>query len=214
MLQPEAGQREGASVAISRFWSGVAPPAVEELEIEPERVSSDEELVMRAQANPAAFAPLYRRYAGPIYGYCYRRLGTRELAEDATSQVFTKALAALPRYRGDAFRPWLFTIAHHVVADVYRRRRPTAPLDDAWQIADGDPSPEETVIAAENARTVRRLLKQLTPDQRDVVELRLNGLTGVEIAEVLGKRPGAIRAIQFRAYQRLRELLLNEGERS
>jgi RNA polymerase sigma-70 factor (ECF subfamily) len=176
-------------------------------------VSDDESLVAEARHDPSAFAPLYRRYAGPIYGYCYRRLGTRELAEDATSQVFTKALSALPRYRGDAFRPWLFTIAHHVVADVYRRRRPTSPLDDAWQVADGDPSPAEAVIAAEDARTVRRLLAQLTTDQRDVVELRLNGLTGVEIAEVLGKRPGAIRAIQFRAYQRLRELLV-EGERS
>jgi RNA polymerase sigma-70 factor (ECF subfamily) len=197
-----------------RFWSGVAPPAVDEIEFGAASVNDDEALVARAQADPRAFAPLYRRYAQPVYGYCYRRLGTRELAEDATSQVFTKALAALPRYRGDTFRPCLFTIAHHVVADVYRRRKPTAPLDDAWQIADGAVSPEDEVIAADDARNVRRLLSQLTPDQRDVVELRLNCLTGVEIAEVLGKRPGAIRAIQFRAYQRLRELLSNEGERS
>lgn len=197
------------------FWSGIAPPRVEEIEFGAAGVSDDEALVARAQADPGAFAPLYRRYAEPIYGYCYRRLGTRELAEDATSQVFTKALAALPRYRGEAggFRPWIFTIAHHVVADIYRRRRPTAPLDDAWQLADSGRSPEDEVIAADDARNVRRLLSQLTPDQRDVVELRLNGLTGVEIAEVLGKRPGSVRAAQFRAYQRLRELL-TEGERS
>ena len=177
-------------------------------------MADDESLAIRAKQDPAAFAPLYRRYARPIYGYCYRRLATRELAEDATSQVFTRALAAIPKYRGDAFRPWLFTIAHHVIADHYRRGRPTAPLDDAFDLAADDPSPEESALLAEDARNVRRLLAQLTPDQRDVVELRLNGLTGVEIAEVLGKQPGAVRAVQFRAYQRLRELLTEEGGRS
>jgi RNA polymerase sigma-70 factor (ECF subfamily) len=177
-------------------------------------MSDDESLATRAKQNPAAFAPLYRRYARPIYGYCYRRLATRELAEDATSQVFTKALAAMPKYRGNAFRPWLFTIAHHVIADHYRRGRPTAPLEDAFELAANDPTPEDEAIHAEDARNVRRLLSKLTPDQRDVVELRLNGLSGVEIAEVLGKQPGAVRAVQFRAYQRLRELLTEEGARS
>lgn len=196
----------------SRVWAEIALTAIEE--IEHIDVTDDEALAARAKANPAAFAPLYQRYVRPIYLYCYRRLGSRELAEDATSQVFTKALAAMPRYRGDAFRPWLFTIAHHVVTDVYRRRKPTTPLDDAWEIADGGDSPEEFAIAADGERNVRRLLTHLTPDQRDVVELRLNGLTGAEIATVLGKRPGAIRATQFRAYQRLRELITAEGERA
>lgn len=204
-------QGDGARLAV-RTWSGIAPPAFDEAVWS--EVSDDEALVARAQVDPAAFSPLYRRYARPIYRYCYRRLGTHELAEDATSQVFTRALAALPRYRGDAFRAWLFTIAHHAVADYHRRRRPMAPLDAAWQVADGEPSPEEAAIAADDARNVHRLLAHLTPEQRDVVELRLNGLTGIEIAEVLGKRPGAIRAIQFRAYQRLRDLLHHEGERS
>lgn len=176
-------------------------------------VNDDELLAARAREHPAAFAPLYRRYARPVYLYCFRRLGNRELAEDATSQVFTKALAAMPRYRGDAFRAWLFTIAHHVVADVYRRRRPVAPLDDAWNVADDTVSPEESAINADGDRTVLHLLSHLTPDQRDVVELRLTGLNGVEIAQVLGKRPATIRATQFRAYQRLRELL-TEGERA
>jgi RNA polymerase sigma-70 factor (ECF subfamily) len=177
-------------------------------------MSDDESLATRAKTDPAAFAPLYRRYAGPIYGYCYRRLATRELAEDATSQVFTRALAAMPKYRGNAFRPWLYTIAHHVIADHYRRGRPTFPLDDAFELEAIDLSPEDEALHAEGARNVRRLLSNLTPDQRDVVELRLNGLTGVEIADVLGKQPGAIRAVQFRAYQRLRELLTEEGARS
>jgi len=203
--------RWGETPLASWVWQSIAQTAIDEGErID---VNDDEVLAARAREHPAAFAPLYRRYAQPIYRYCYRRLGTRELAEDATSQVFTKALAAMPRYRGDAFRAWLFTIAHHVVADVYRRRRPSAPLEDAWDVADAGETPEESAINADGDRAVRGLLGHLTPDQRDVVELRLNGLTGVEIAAVLGKRPSAIRATQFRAYQRLRELL-TEGERA
>jgi len=188
-------------------WAGVAPPVVDL----PEAVipDGDEALVARAKEHPAAFAPLYRRYVGPIYGYCYQRLGTKELAEDATSQTFTKALAALPRYRSDSFRGWLYTIAHNVVTDLHRRR-PTTPLDATWDVADHAPSPEAQTIAAESERNVRRLLGRLTPGQRDVIELELAGLTGPEIATVLGRRQGAIRATRFRAYSALRDLL-NEG---
>lgn len=86
---------------------------------------SDEQLAARAQHDPNAFAPLYQRYVRPIYAFCFQRLGTRELAEDATSQTFVKALAALPGYRAGSFRAWLYTIAHNVVIDVHRAR----PID-------------------------------------------------------------------------------------
>jgi RNA polymerase sigma-70 factor (ECF subfamily) len=173
-------------------------------------VGDDEALVASAKRNPAAFAPLYQKYVRPIYGYCYQRLGTHELTEDATHQVFVKALAALPRYRADSFRGWLFTIAHNVVADAYRRR-PTMPLDAAWDVPDSGWSPEDAALMADGGHRLQRLLAQLTPDQREVVELRLAGLNGPEIAIVLGRRAGAVRATQLRAYRRLRELLTEEG---
>lgn len=81
---------------------------------EPEASASDAELVALAMADLRQFALLYTRYLDPVHRYCYRRLGSREAAEDATSAVFTKALAAFPRYRDASFRAWLFTIAHHV----------------------------------------------------------------------------------------------------
>jgi RNA polymerase sigma-70 factor (ECF subfamily) len=65
-----------------------------------EESSSDEsDLIAAAQRDRRAFAPLYARYALPIYRYCYRRLGNHEAAEDATSQTFVKALDALDRFR-------------------------------------------------------------------------------------------------------------------
>ena len=169
--------------------------------------ADDAELVARAQADRQAFALLYRRYLDPVHQYCYRRLGSREAAEDATSLVFTKAVASLPAYRAGSFRSWLFTIAHHVITDDLRARRTVADLAAAGDVPDREATPEEAVVAAEANSTVVRLLDQLPVGQRRVVELRLAGLTGREAAEVLSCSLGAVKIAQVRAYSRLRGLL-------
>lgn len=165
-------------------------------------------VVARARRDPAAFAPLYRRYYGPVCRFCYLQLGDRDAAEDATSLVFSKALAALPRleYREGSFSGWLFTIARNVVATDRRARRRYAPLEEAVEIEDADPTPEEAVVEAEARRVLRALLGQLPDAQRQVVELRLAGLTGAEIAGALGKSHAAVRMLQVRAVDRLQAL--------
>lgn len=165
---------------------------------------TDQTLVEAAQRDPAQFAALYDRYLDPIYAYCDRRLGTRELTEDATSQVFLQALAALPKFRAHSFRAWLYTIARNVVIDVHRAR-PALPLIEDAALDQLTVDDELDWRASEI--DVRQLLSQLTPEQRDVVELRLSGMTGPEIAEILGRSAGSVRALQFRAYQQLRALL-------
>ena len=169
-------------------------------------LDGDARLVALAKSDPRAFAPLYARYFDPVYRYCYRRLGHPEAAADATSHVFAKALAALPGYREDApsFRSWLFAIAHNVITDDLRARRPVAPIDAAAYVAATGPSPEEAVLTDEAGCTVRRLLAQLPPDQRQILELRLAGLTGPEIAAALGRSLGAVKIAQVRAFARLR----------
>lgn len=170
----------------------------------------DEAVAERSKSDPAAFAPLYRRYAANIFGYCLLRLGNRELAEDATSLTFERALSALPGYSARSFRGWLFRIAHNAVIDQQRVRHPLH-LDQCRETETTDPTPESVALNAEADRRVIDLLSHLTPDQRDVVELDLSGLSGPEIAEVLGRRQGAIRAIRFRAYSRLRRVLDEEN---
>lgn len=165
------------------------------------------ELVARAKRDRAAFAPLYVRYFDRVYRYCYRRLGNQDAAAEATSQVFAKALAALPGCRAASFRSWLFAIAHNVVADEYRSRRPDQSLEAAADLPDAGPSPEDLALAAEERRSLQALLARLPPDQRRVVELRLVGLTGHEIGRVLGRSRSAVDAAQFRAVVRLRALL-------
>jgi RNA polymerase sigma-70 factor, ECF subfamily len=167
----------------------------------------DADLVAGAQADRQAFALLYRRYLDPVHQYCYRRLGSREAAEDASSLVFTKAFAALPTYRAGSFRSWLFAIAYHVITDDLRARRVVAELDAAAEVPDREPTPEEVVMAAEAHSSVVRLLDHLAPGQRRVVELRLAGLTGREVAAVLGCSLPTVKIAQVRAYSRLRGLL-------
>jgi RNA polymerase sigma-70 factor (ECF subfamily) len=174
--------------------------------------NSDESLeVDRAKRDRRAFEPLYLRYFDRVYAYCYRRLGSPDEAADATSLVFSRVLAALPACRSDAFRSWLFAIAHNVLTDQYRARRFDRPIDDALDLPAGGRSPEEEAIAAEARTTVVRLLAELPVDQRHVLELRLAGLTSKEIGEVLGKQANAIDQIQFRAMTRLRSLTTHLG---
>jgi RNA polymerase sigma-70 factor (ECF subfamily) len=158
-------------------------------------------------ADPCAFAPLYRRYLDPVHQYCYRRLGSREVAEDATSLVFERALRALPGYRGGLFRVWLFAIAHNVITDSYRSTRAHEPLDAAEEMADPAPDPEALALLADEQRLLLAVLPLLPADQRRVIELRLGGLPATEVALILGRTPESVRTLQLRAIRRLHGLL-------
>jgi RNA polymerase sigma-70 factor (ECF subfamily) len=171
----------------------------------------DESLVERARTDRDAFDLLYRRYVESIYRYCNRRLNDDERAADATAQVFARAWTGLARFRGDgplSFRAWLFTIANRTVTDDYRRKSPE-PLERHTAILESNIAFLPDPAAERNARrdALRSALAQLPEEQRRIVELRLSGLNGVEIAAVLGRSHSAIKSSQFRAYNRLRELL-------
>lgn len=170
---------------------------------------SDADLVHATLADPTRFADLYGRYFDLVFAYCLRRLDDPTVAEDAAAAIFSRAFAAIGSCRQpERFRPWLFTIAHHEVTDRYRAGRPVTDLDAvAHTLRDPDRSPEEQAIAADEGRALRRAVAALPDDQRHVIELRLAGLSGPEMAAVMGRRHGAIRALQHRAFQRLRDLL-------
>lgn len=167
----------------------------------------DAALVAAALRDARAFSKLYHRYVGPIYRFCFVRLDNQQAAEDATSDIFLKALNNLPTFRGGTFPAWLFRIAHNVVVDAYRKQRPALTLDRAGDAASSDPSPEEQAIAHSEASRLRRVMTRLPDEQRLVLELDLAGWTGPQIADALGKSPGNIRVIRHRAMQRLKTLL-------
>jgi RNA polymerase sigma-70 factor, ECF subfamily len=165
---------------------------------------SDDALALATRRNPTAFAGLYERYVDDIYHYCERRLRRREAAEDATSQTFIKALHKIDSFHGGSFRAWLYRIAHNTVIDQFRRRPALTSDTIGFDRPDSGPTPEEVILASESDQRIDRLLRLLTDDQRRVIELRLAGLTGVEIAEALDRSPDAVKMLQFRALQRLR----------
>ncbi len=168
---------------------------------------SDETLVALALGDRQAFGLLYDRYIDAVYRYCYGRLGDREDAEDATSLIFARALAALPTQRGPSFRSWLFAIAHNVVLNSRRDAGHSQPLDAAHERLDPGPSVEELVTEADRRHSVRKALARLPDAQRRVVELRLAGLSGPEVAVALGRSHDSVRTTQRRALAALRVLL-------
>ncbi len=122
------------------------------------------------------------------------------MAEDATSATFLKALERIDSCRDGAdFKGWLFTIARNVVNDDYRSRRPVAPFEEAFLVADAQPSPEELAVAGEERLQIWTLLRQLNPDERDLIALRSQGLNDKEIATALNRSHGTIRNKQSRS---------------
>ncbi len=184
------------------------PGLLRRLQPAQEPAASEPDLVAQARSDREAFAALYDRYFDPVYRYCYHRLGSREAAEDATSQIFLQVLTALPRYQEvGTFRSWVFTIAHNVITNRVRARHPNEPLETAREQADPGPLPEELALAADEQRALAAGVATLPPDQRRAVELRLAGLTGPEIARVLGRSHAAVKMLQLRAVDRLRTQL-------
>ncbi len=178
----------------------------------------DAELVAAARLDRQAFAPLYERYRDDLLRYCYYCLGNWEDAADATQQIFANAFAGLPRFidHDNSFRPWLFRIAHNELCtrQQQRARRPQSQIDDAAEIVDRAPSPEDLAIAADDHQRLRLLLAQLPVDRRRVCELRFAGLKDREIAAILGKSEGAVRVAQSRAVSQLRVLMGIEKPRA
>src|SRR5689334_2657283 len=106
----------------------------------------DRSAVERARRDPRAFEALYRKYVAQVYSFALYELRDTHAAEDATAQVFLRALSGLPRFREQAdgtdssFRVWLFQIARNVLSNEKRRvrRHPQSPIDLALDQAAAD----------------------------------------------------------------------------
>jgi RNA polymerase sigma-70 factor (ECF subfamily) len=169
------------------------------------------QLIERAvDGDKAAFGQLYEHYLDRIYRYVYHNVSDHPEAEDLTEVVFLKAWEALPRFRmnGTGFQAWLYRIAHNLVIDRHRTRKPLLPLDQFFHLRDASPTPEATLERNETRSDLSRALEQLQPRLRQVILCRFIGeLSHAETAKVLGIKEGYVRVLQYRALKQMQVCL-------
>ena len=178
-------------------------------------MSVEKEVVCRAaKGDGKAFASLYEEYFDRIYRYLYLRLENQSDAEDLAQEVFVKALEAIRgyRWRGLPFASWLFRIAHNLMIDLVRKQGKVTEEADEDLPAGGEADP--AAIAERNIEVSRLMdnMEKLSPAQKEVLSLRFGaGLSIAEVARLLGKSPGTVKALQYNGIVALRKRLTGEG---
>ena len=158
--------------------------------------------VEAARQDPARFAELYEDNFERVYAYVARRVGNREDAQDLTSEIFRQALVGLPRFewRGLPFVAWLLGIAANVLSDRWQRaaKQQEVVTDDLEQAGIEDDVQQRAMLY--------QLVDTLPEDQRRVIVARFVTQRSLrEIATEFGRSEGAIKQLQLRALQSLRE---------
>ncbi|MGY1590370.1 sigma-70 family RNA polymerase sigma factor [Geodermatophilus sp. SYSU D00708] len=200
---PDAVEDEaGVAEELAAIGASVPPPTVDVWA-----------LVRQAQDGDAeAFGRLYDHYVTVVYRYVLHRVGNRALAEDFTSETFVRALRRIDSlsFQGRDVGAWLVTIARNIVLDHVKSSRfrlevTTADMRDADRSTDG---PEDAVVQQLTNEELLACIRRLGGEQQECIALRfLQGLSVSETAAVMGKKEGAIKALQHRAVRRLAALL-------
>ena len=164
----------------------------------------------QVRENETRLAALYEDYYDRIANYVYVRIGDKNEAEDIASEVFLKALKSIKSYeeQGIPMQAWLFKIAHNMVVDHLRKvsKIKTVSLDTIEVKDENDPA--ETAEMQITIESIKKTMEQLTPDQREVLQLRFFGeLSSREVADIMKKTDGSVREMQSSALAKLRQLL-------
>ncbi len=163
------------------------------------------------QGDQKAFARLYEDCFDRIYRYVVLRIGDRTEAEDLTQQVFLNAYQSLPsfKWKGIPFAAWLFRIAHNQVVDHLRKKTRYAIIPvDVPECSSENDDPQLMAEFSLSMEQVASATRQLTESQREVISLRFaGGLSILEVAKIMGKSQGAIKALQHSAIVALRKAL-------
>ncbi|MFC2015132.1 ECF subfamily RNA polymerase sigma factor, BldN family [Chloroflexota bacterium] len=181
-------------------------------------MQNEESLVQRAKEHDQqAFTELYEAYFDKIYRYIVLKIGDKKEAEDITQQVFLKALQSISsfKWKGSPFSAWLYRIAHNQIVDYFRKKskRPAMPLDDSLNISDTkkESNPYSMAEQSFDIEQVVSATQKLTEAQHEVISLRFTSeLSTAEVANIMGKSQGAIKALQHSAIAALRRNLVVE----
>ena len=179
-----------------------------------ERSANEEErlAIAAAQQDVACFDELYEANFEKVYGYIARRVGDRAAAEDLTSDVFHQALTNLPRFewRGAPFAAWLFRIAANAIADRGKRlaRENEVLIARQKEISRSEELNAIDLEGIERRARLFKLVDRLPVDQRRVIVMRFAEEKSIrEIASEIGRSEGAVKQLQFRGLQNLKDQL-------
>jgi RNA polymerase sigma-70 factor, ECF subfamily len=177
-------------------------------------VQDEQSLVRRAQQQDQdAFAELYEAYFDKIYRYIVLKIGDRTEAEDMTQQVFLKALKSLPGYKWKdvPFSAWLYRIAHNQVVDHFRKSSREQSCELTEEITPDDPAenPQAQTELKVSIESLVKATRQLTKAQQEVIALRFSSdLPVADVARLMGRSEGAIKALQHSAVLALRKIMV------
>ncbi len=164
-------------------------------------------LIEEAKRDRRRFGELYELHFERVYAFIGRRVQDRGTVQDLTADVFRKALEGLDRFewRGVPFAVWLFRIARNTIANHRQRAaRETAGAD--MEVKEASESTAAVSGPVEDRAAVYRFVRELPDDQRRVIEMRFAEEKGIrEIADAMGRTEGAVKQLQYRAMQSLRE---------
>lgn len=153
-----------------------------------------------------ALGLLFERYHKALYNHFLMQTSHPQLSEDLVQEVFFRILKYRHTYRGDSkFSTWLYSIAHNVRMDYYRKRKlKMVTLDNVNPISAPDPEPDAQFEQNDEARLIHQALRRLPDDKREVLLLsRFENMKYEEIAETVGCAVGTIKA---RVHHALKEL--------
>jgi len=156
-----------------------------------------------------AFGKIYDALVKPIYRYVYYRVD-KHIAEDITEETFLKAWQNLSKYKAGKhpFSAWVFKIAHNLVCDYYRKNQTLTEIDENYADEEKDTHPSHQLNLKLNEVKLRKAINKLPENYQQVILLKyINEEDNAVIAKVIGKSEGAVRTIQFRALEKLRNLL-------
>ena len=176
--------------------------------------TTDKDILARARAgDETAIVAIYHSYFDPIYQFCRLRVGDVHTAQDLTSEVFVRFIKALKRETAPhtSLRGWIFRVARNLIYDHYGREQ-ELPVDtlDQWLATDQDTAPEVQAIRTMQIERARQAIGMLAPAQQEVLLLRFDQqLSLQETADIMDKKVNAIKALQFRAVNTLRQILLD-----
>lgn len=170
-----------------------------------------ESLITRAQSgDQTAVEELYRQHQPYIYNYILKRVKNPVWAEDLTSRVFIRAIERMGQYTqrpGHGYINWLTRIAHNMIVDEWRKHKRTNLWYELPESFFGeDISAEEMAFVALDEEDFLKYLHFCTPQQAQIIRLKYqDDLSNEQIAEQLGTSVGAVKSMQHRAFDNIRD---------